>query len=326
MPASISTSWSNPIPVTRLPLNAGPQLAERLRVLVDDGDRVALVLQDVGERRADPPATHDDDVHGRPSSDYGAQPRYSPGNGDTTRRPGIPRGTTRQGSSVESAITAGGARRRSGPGRAAGPGGRRGRARRLVRGQGAGRAGRVRPARAARRAGPRPGHRRSPPGSPGPRRSRSCSAVTGPGRAAVPARAARRLRWLRLAARQPGRAARAQGRGDPPAAAADRRAGPRGHGRAAARRRRAAWAGGPGSGSRSARTAPPGCAGTAHTRSSRSATARSRIPLVHQAGVTGQRWQQVSSLEVAVSPGSGERAVTVTPAPAGAAGRPARGG
>ncbi|HUZ36586.1 MAG TPA: TRAM domain-containing protein [Streptosporangiaceae bacterium] len=38
-------------------------------------------------------------------------------------------------------------------------------------------------------------------------------------------------------------------------------------------------------------------------------------PLVHQAGVAGQRWEQVSSLEVAVSPGSGERAVTVTPAP-----------
>jgi tRNA/tmRNA/rRNA uracil-C5-methylase (TrmA/RlmC/RlmD family) len=37
-------------------------------------------------------------------------------------------------------------------------------------------------------------------------------------------------------------------------------------------------------------------------------------PLVHETGVTGQRWQQVSSLEIAVSPGSGERAAIVTPA------------
>jgi tRNA/tmRNA/rRNA uracil-C5-methylase (TrmA/RlmC/RlmD family) len=36
-------------------------------------------------------------------------------------------------------------------------------------------------------------------------------------------------------------------------------------------------------------------------------------PLVLQTGVTGQRWQQVSSLEVVVSPGSAERAVIVTP-------------
>jgi tRNA/tmRNA/rRNA uracil-C5-methylase (TrmA/RlmC/RlmD family) len=37
-------------------------------------------------------------------------------------------------------------------------------------------------------------------------------------------------------------------------------------------------------------------------------------PQVHETGVTGRRWHQVSSLEVAVSPGSGERAVIVTPA------------
>ena len=36
-------------------------------------------------------------------------------------------------------------------------------------------------------------------------------------------------------------------------------------------------------------------------------------PLVHVTGLTGQRWQQVSSLEVAVSPGSGERAAIMTP-------------
>jgi tRNA/tmRNA/rRNA uracil-C5-methylase (TrmA/RlmC/RlmD family) len=37
-------------------------------------------------------------------------------------------------------------------------------------------------------------------------------------------------------------------------------------------------------------------------------------PLVRGAGVTRRRWPQVSSLEVAVSPGSGERALIVTPA------------
>ena len=45
-------------------------------------------------------------------------------------------------------------------------------------------------------------------------------------------------------------------------------------------------------------------------------------PLVNETGVTGQRWQRLSSLEVAVAPGSGERAVIVTPA----AGRRRRGG
>ena len=42
-------------------------------------------------------------------------------------------------------------------------------------------------------------------------------------------------------------------------------------------------------------------------------------PLVPVSGITGQRWRQVSSLEVTVSPGSGERAAIVTPAAAGAA-------
>ena len=39
-------------------------------------------------------------------------------------------------------------------------------------------------------------------------------------------------------------------------------------------------------------------------------------PLVPMTGITGQRWPQVSSLEVTVSPGSGERAAIVTPAAA----------
>jgi tRNA/tmRNA/rRNA uracil-C5-methylase (TrmA/RlmC/RlmD family) len=37
-------------------------------------------------------------------------------------------------------------------------------------------------------------------------------------------------------------------------------------------------------------------------------------PLVNETGVTGQRWPQVSSVEVAVAPGTGERAAIVTPA------------
>ena len=46
-------------------------------------------------------------------------------------------------------------------------------------------------------------------------------------------------------------------------------------------------------------------------------------PLVHETGVTGQRWPQVSSLEIAVAPGAGERAAIVTPA---GGRRPASGG
>ena len=45
-------------------------------------------------------------------------------------------------------------------------------------------------------------------------------------------------------------------------------------------------------------------------------------PLVGETAVTGQRWPQVSSVEVAVSPGSGERAAIVAAAPGG---RPAAG-
>ena len=46
-------------------------------------------------------------------------------------------------------------------------------------------------------------------------------------------------------------------------------------------------------------------------------------PLVPVTGITGQRWQQVSALEVTVSPGTGERAAIVTPP---ASGRRASGG
>jgi hypothetical protein len=40
-------------------------------------------------------------------------------------------------------------------------------------------------------------------------------------------------------------------------------------------------------------------------------------PLVPVTGITGQRWQQVSSLEVTGSPGTGERAAIVTPSASG---------
>jgi len=49
-------------------------------------------------------------------------------------------------------------------------------------------------------------------------------------------------------------------------------------------------------------------------------------PLVGETAVTGQRWPQVSSVEVAVSAGSGERAAIVTAAPGRRPGRPATGG
>ena len=49
-------------------------------------------------------------------------------------------------------------------------------------------------------------------------------------------------------------------------------------------------------------------------------------PLVAEAGVTGQRWEGAKSVEVVVSPGSGERALIVSPStsrrPANRAGRP----
>ena len=41
----------------------GAEPAERVRVAVDDGDGVALGLQDVGEGGADPATAHDHEVH-----------------------------------------------------------------------------------------------------------------------------------------------------------------------------------------------------------------------------------------------------------------------
>jgi hypothetical protein len=75
MPASISTFWSDAGHLLALERRA--QLAERVPVLVDDGDRVALVLEDVGQRRADPPASHDHNVHDRPLPEYSASPELA---------------------------------------------------------------------------------------------------------------------------------------------------------------------------------------------------------------------------------------------------------
>jgi hypothetical protein len=41
----------------------GPEPAEGVRVLVDDGDRVAAVLDHLRQGRAGPAATHDHEVH-----------------------------------------------------------------------------------------------------------------------------------------------------------------------------------------------------------------------------------------------------------------------
>src|ERR1700683_1802631 len=101
---------------------------------------------------------------------------------------------------------------------------RRGRARRLVRGPAGGGPGDLRAARAARGAGPRGGHPDHFEAGPG-RGDGDPERFGRPGPAAVPARPPGRRRRLRLAARQPGGPARAEGRGRPPAAAAHRRPG-----------------------------------------------------------------------------------------------------
>src|SRR2546421_12778754 len=47
-------------------LERGAEPAERLRIPVNDRYRVAPVLENMGERRPDPTAAHDYDVHDRP--------------------------------------------------------------------------------------------------------------------------------------------------------------------------------------------------------------------------------------------------------------------
>lgn len=85
---------------------------------------------------------------------------------------------------------------------------------------------------------------------------------------------------------------------------------------------RPGWAGAPRSASRSARTGRPGCASTARARSSASPHCLIAHPLVREAGVPGRRWPRARGVEVTISPGSGQRSVTVSgpgPAPGGRA-------
>src|ERR1022692_1240364 len=56
---------------------ARSQLAERPRLLVNDCNRVPLVLDNVGDSRANPPAPHNHDVHGLPFSENDARSRYA---------------------------------------------------------------------------------------------------------------------------------------------------------------------------------------------------------------------------------------------------------
>ena len=49
----------------RLPGEVAPEFAESSGILIDDGDRMAQVVQAVSEERADTAAAQDDDVHAR---------------------------------------------------------------------------------------------------------------------------------------------------------------------------------------------------------------------------------------------------------------------
>ena len=77
MPASMSRSRSKPMPSTVWPAKSGPSRANASRTAIDDGDRVAAVEDGVGQRRPDPPAPDDDDVHAAEHSG-GAVPTREP--------------------------------------------------------------------------------------------------------------------------------------------------------------------------------------------------------------------------------------------------------
>ena len=63
IPACLRVSRSKPSPVTLLPAELGVEPPEGLGVLVDDGHRVPVVLEALRQRRADPAASHDHEVH-----------------------------------------------------------------------------------------------------------------------------------------------------------------------------------------------------------------------------------------------------------------------
>src|SRR5262249_4926503 len=73
-------------------VKAGPKLAERIGVLVDDSHRMTLVFEYVGKGRSDSPASHDHYMHDRPSSDGGACTKLC-----SPARAGLGRGATSVG-------------------------------------------------------------------------------------------------------------------------------------------------------------------------------------------------------------------------------------
>ena len=66
----------------------GVEPPERLGVLVDDGDGVAVVLEALGERRADAAAAHDHEVHSAARYTVGGPPPASPRPGRWCGGPG----------------------------------------------------------------------------------------------------------------------------------------------------------------------------------------------------------------------------------------------
>ena len=125
-----------------------------------------------------------------------------------------------------------------------------------------------------------------------------------PGHGPVPVCPARRLRRLRLAARQPARPAGAQGRGDPPAARPDRRHRPRGRGPGPCTKMTA------GLGWRTVVSFAVDQDGTAGLRRHRSheIIQIDRCLIAHElitdADVTGKRWPSAEAVEVSVAPPS----------------------
>src|SRR5664279_2379037 len=65
IPASIRVPVE-PDPGDLLTVEVVAEPPERLRLAVDDGNRVPVQFQAVGQGRPDPSATHDHNVHGRP--------------------------------------------------------------------------------------------------------------------------------------------------------------------------------------------------------------------------------------------------------------------
>ena len=271
IPASISTSRSKPEPGYLPALEARTELAEGVRVLIDDRHRVTLVLEDVA--RVDPTRPHPmiTICTGRPPGDSVARSRYSPRS----------RGQTGMGEHLASRrlLSRGADRReRNGrdserrcPGRCARADRHRTSPRWLVRGpqRRARRPGQggVRPARAARRAGPRAGDQQH--GQVRPRRGRRGTQRPRPGRAALPVRGPGRcggcdLQHARPAAQRAIKAEVVSQQLRRIAASTARCRWTR------CRAIRRGWAGAPGSASRSARTGQRACASIAHARSSAS--------------------------------------------------------